>query len=112
MPGFNGTGPMGEGPMTGGGRGYCAGSSAKPQPLYDRQGFGRGYGSGRGRGHGRGFRSRAGGNPGENFPRYNTPDQMNFADELSMLKAQTAEMKSALDSLLKRMGKNNPSPET
>jgi len=24
MPGFNGTGPRGEGPMTGGGRGYCA----------------------------------------------------------------------------------------
>ncbi len=24
MPGFDGTGPRGEGPMTGGGRGYCA----------------------------------------------------------------------------------------
>jgi len=24
MPGFNGTGPRGEGSMTGGGRGYCA----------------------------------------------------------------------------------------
>ena len=24
MPGFNGTGPRGEGPMTGGARGYCA----------------------------------------------------------------------------------------
>jgi hypothetical protein len=24
MPGFDGTGPMGVGPMTGGGRGYCA----------------------------------------------------------------------------------------
>ena len=24
MPGFNGTGPRGMGPMTGGGRGYCA----------------------------------------------------------------------------------------
>lgn len=24
MPGFDGTGPMGQGPMTGGGRGYCA----------------------------------------------------------------------------------------
>ena len=23
MPGFNGTGPMGQGPLTGGGRGYC-----------------------------------------------------------------------------------------
>jgi len=24
MPGFNGTGPMGQGPLTGGGRGFCA----------------------------------------------------------------------------------------
>jgi len=24
MPGFNGTGPLGMGPMTGGGRGFCA----------------------------------------------------------------------------------------
>jgi hypothetical protein len=24
MPGFNGTGPMGAGPMTGGGRGFCS----------------------------------------------------------------------------------------
>ncbi len=24
MPGFDGTGPMGQGSMTGGGRGYCA----------------------------------------------------------------------------------------
>jgi len=24
MPGFNGTGPMGMGPMTGGGRGFCS----------------------------------------------------------------------------------------
>ncbi len=24
MPGFNGTGPNGQGPMTGGGRGFCA----------------------------------------------------------------------------------------
>ena len=28
MPGFDGTGPCGRGPMTGGGRGYCA----VPQP--------------------------------------------------------------------------------
>ncbi|MFC1956809.1 DUF5320 domain-containing protein [Chloroflexota bacterium] len=28
MPGFDGTGPRGMGPMTGGGRGYCAVPSA------------------------------------------------------------------------------------
>ncbi len=39
MPGFNGTGPMGQGPMTGGGRGFCA------MPSY--RGYGPyGYGMG------------------------------------------------------------------
>ena len=52
MPGFDGTGPAGSGPMTGGGRGYCSSAS-----LYDfrrprlRQGTGFGYGRGRGYRH-------------------------------------------------------------
>ncbi len=47
MPGFDGTGPMGQGPMTGGGRGYCA----VPVPGDRWYGGGRGYGrGGRGRG--------------------------------------------------------------
>jgi alpha-D-ribose 1-methylphosphonate 5-triphosphate synthase subunit PhnI len=103
MPGFNGRGPMGAGPMTGGGRGFCTGSNVRTQPLYDRQGFDGGYGYGRGRGYGRGFR-RAGDYPTVNIPRYNTPNEMNFANELDLLKAQAAEMKSALDNILKRMG--------
>ncbi len=54
MPGFDGTGPMGQGPMTGGGGGYCAVPvrGAAPFGFYGR---GRGYG-GRGRGAGRGWR--------------------------------------------------------
>ena len=77
MPGFDGTGPMGQGPMTGGGRGFCAipnrayGPSGYgvrvPQSFYGRSfggpifGAGRGglpWGGGRGRvfGGGRGFR--------------------------------------------------------
>lgn len=73
MPGFDGTGPNGQGPMTGGGRGYCA------QPLqsgvpgqtgtlgffgrlrnlwpgvrpFGGRGGGRGMGRGMGRGRGR-----------------------------------------------------------
>jgi len=111
MPGFNGRGPVGAGPMTGGGRGFCTGSNVRTQTLYDQQGFDRGYGSGRGRGYGRGFR-RAGGYPTGNTPQYNTPNEINFADELSMLKAQTAEMKSVLDNILKRMGEVGKTPET
>ncbi len=51
MPGFDGTGPQGLGPMTGGARGYCA------QPVergwsrpFGRRFFGRGAGRGGGRG--------------------------------------------------------------
>ncbi len=73
MPGFDGTGPMGLGPMTGGGRGPCRfymgawGPWGRPYPGYGygwgypygwvgpRFGFGRGMGFGRGRGLGRGF---------------------------------------------------------
>ena len=38
MPGFDGTGPRGMGPMTGGGRGFCAGPWAVPWPRYTRMG--------------------------------------------------------------------------
>lgn len=60
MPGLDGTGPQGLGPMTGGGRGLCAADVAAPQavraPGYGRgQGFGRGMGRGRGMGSGRGM---------------------------------------------------------
>ena len=51
MPGYDGTGPRGTGPMTGGGRGYCAvpagGFAGRPR-------MGRAFG----RGGGRGWRNR------------------------------------------------------
>jgi len=40
MPGFDGTGPMGAGPMTGGGRGFCV----LPLGTGVRPGWGRGRG--------------------------------------------------------------------
>ncbi len=42
MPGLNGTGPMGEGPATGGGFGTCAGRTAAA--TLNRRGMGRGVG--------------------------------------------------------------------
>jgi len=66
MPGFDKTGPRGEGPMTGGGFGLCTGrvstdDVARMGRGYAR-GLGRGYGGGRGmawrhggRGYGRGM---------------------------------------------------------
>jgi len=50
MPGFDGTGPMGQGPMTGKGRGYCAVPLTGAGRPFVRRGF---YG----RGGGRGFRN-------------------------------------------------------
>ncbi len=52
MPGGNGSGPFGAGPMTGRAMGYCAGYSV---PGYMNSPMG---GMGRGRGRGRGFRNR------------------------------------------------------
>lgn len=49
MPGFDGTGPRGQGPMTGGGRGYCAVALNNAGRPFVRRGF---YGRG-----GRGFRN-------------------------------------------------------
>ncbi|MFP4258585.1 MAG: DUF5320 domain-containing protein, partial [Desulfovermiculus sp.] len=51
MPGGDRTGPMGMGPMTGRGAGFCAGMN---QPGALTAGFGRGRGFGRGFGRGRG----------------------------------------------------------
>ena len=54
MPGGNGTGPQGRGPLTGRGMGNCSGSNASNSASYGR-GFGFGAGRGGGRGGGRGF---------------------------------------------------------
>jgi hypothetical protein len=73
MPGFDGTGPAGQGPMTGGARGWCnPGQAVRPaarylgrptrvvgtgRPRWGRGLWARGMGQGRagGRGRGRGF---------------------------------------------------------
>ncbi|OGX17910.1 MAG: hypothetical protein A3K83_07960 [Omnitrophica WOR_2 bacterium RBG_13_44_8b] len=48
MPGFDGTGPMGMGPMTGGGRGFCVAPVSGIRPgAFGRRFFGRGGGRGR-----------------------------------------------------------------
>jgi hypothetical protein len=48
MPGFDGTGPRGQGPMTGWGRGYCAMSSSggMRRPFFGWGFWGRGGGRG------------------------------------------------------------------
>ena len=58
MPGFDKTGPAGQGPMTGRGMGNCvSGENGNVQRPMGR-GLGLGGGRGRGCGNGRGFRNR------------------------------------------------------
>ncbi|MBW1695763.1 MAG: DUF5320 domain-containing protein [Deltaproteobacteria bacterium] len=100
MPGFDGTGPRGEGPMTGGGRGYCNPAWAGYRPLYGRRfGYSRGY---RGRGFRRGF------GPGYGLgidyaPGYGMPYSLDSSKEVDMLKAEAEAMKNDLDEINKRI---------
>lgn len=59
MPGFDGTGPNGQGSMTGGGRGRCVtgvDTDAEERFGFGRRSGGRGMGLGRGLRFGRGLR--------------------------------------------------------
>ena len=68
MPGFDGTGPEGRGPLTGRGMGYCAVPTDEYEKIPKRRyGYGRRRrrrmrGRGRGFGHGYGWRHRHGWN--------------------------------------------------
>ena len=113
MPGFDGTGPGGGGPMTGGGRGFCN-PAGNPGYGYGR-GFGRGFrggrgaGAGWGRGYGRGFAQGGyppawGGSYGPNYnPNYNPNYGTNPEDELSMLKGDAEAVKKELDAINRRI---------
>ncbi len=115
MPGGDRTGPMGYGPLTGRGAGFCAGF---PVPGYMNPVPGRGFG-GRGRGRGRGWRygfyatglpgwQRAGmgwGYPAMN-PYYNPPaPQITKEQELEVLREQAESLGNALNDIEKRIQK-------
>jgi hypothetical protein len=108
MPGGNGTGPAGMGPMTGRGAGFCAGYAVPgyANPVGGRgygMGFGRGRGMGRGRGFGRGF-GRAG--TGYGMPAFGgAPFTPTVApqQELDSLKGQAEYLEDALDGIKKRI---------
>ncbi len=115
MPGFDRTGPMGAGPMTGGARGRCNPATAATVTAYAsgygygrglglRRGFRGGYdtGRGRGRGYGRGY---------ESYPPAAGPaDSMDVAGEVDMLKADADYMQKSLNAINKRIEelKNKP----
>lgn len=111
MPGFNGTGPMGAGPRTGGGFGYCTPNATIGVPA--PRGIGRGAGRAMGgRGLQRGFRGgRSGGRCGWGLPYYGGPGryfQHPAADEASLLRAEADELKARLDAVERRMAELDP----
>lgn len=113
MPGFNGTGPAGAGPLTGRGRGYCGTRFGKGDASRYRQGQ---------RGQGRGFRGRnrqacfrgAYGWQGE--PYQTGGAQFDESSRLNWLQRQADSLKQALDRTLQRIrdleeGNRDPSSE-
>ncbi|MGB5158773.1 DUF5320 domain-containing protein [Desulfobacterium sp. N47] len=99
MPGLNGSGPMGMGPMTGGARGLCN----TGQRFFGRGGNRSGLGNGFGMGRGRGYRNRNTGFFGrEGFAPVETgsyPLSYSKEQEVNFLKNQAADIKSELDAI-------------
>lgn len=129
MPFGDGTGPMGMGPLTGRGAGYCAGfpTAGAYNPYGGGYGYGRGFGFGYGRGFGRGFGRRrgfgpgfwAGGRPGWGWapgyipsyvqpypavpPYYPAGPVEDVADEAGILQEQAAYLKEELEAIEGRL---------
>lgn len=104
MPFGDGTGPLGMGPRTGRGAGFCAGFG---MPGYANRPFGFGWAAG---GRGRGWRHWywATGLPGWarapwGFGMYGAPRVLSEQEELDALKAQAAQMEQTLEQIRQRM---------
>ena len=108
MPGFDRTGPMGAGSMTGGARGRCNPAAVGINPAYAgnydygrgpalRRGFRGGFGPGQDRG--RGFGRMYGWYPPAEAP----VSPLDTANEIDMLKAEADYMKKSLETIYKRI---------
>ena len=108
MPGGDGTGPLGAGPMTGRAAGFCAGYGMPgyANPIAGR-GFGRGMGRGRGRGFGRGFgrgwQFSAPWAAAPGYGAYAPPPAPSAEQEAGTLKAQAEHLEAALGEIRKRL---------
>ena len=105
MPGYDGTGPAGSGPMSGWGHGNCSTSGA-----YGFRGTSRFFGSGSAHGRGRGFRNmywqtgrsrwaRRGPNPWDPYSRSVVSDK----SEIEMLEDEAEALKQDLDAIQERI---------
>jgi hypothetical protein len=89
MPRGDGTGPAGQGPMTGRGMGYCAGFNA---PGFMNPGFGRGFG------RGFGWRARA-----MQFAPIQQPVVMTEKQEKQLLEQELNALKEEMKEIEKRL---------
>lgn len=113
MPGYDGSGPMSGGPMTGGMRGYCNPAAAANRFSSFGAGFGNGRGLGQGYrgGMGRGMRYGAGRGFAGYPPVYAGPYMDNPVTELDGLKAQADSLQNSLDAISKRIAQLEKSTE-
>lgn len=109
MPGFDRSGPMGAGPMTGGGRGFCnPATTPGPRSFVGgyvggsriRCGLGRGRGWRRGLGRGSRFYSPAAG----------LDESVDTAGELAALRNEADYLKGSLDAVIRRIDELGKKP--
>ena len=107
MPRFDGTGPWGEGPMTGGRRGLCVSGRRAGTRMYGGRGYGRRMGLNQGRGYGTG-RSRGVGRCWWGSVCYDSPYWSTWSEnphpEIDSLKDQAQALRNELAEIEFRMG--------
>jgi len=112
MPGFNGTGPQGMGPKTGGGRGFCTPGTTNNYNTGTYRGIGRGgapWGGGRGRSWGGGQNRGMYGNTGNNaytappYGAYDPNPAQNTQQEIDFLKNQACTIEQELSQIKKKI---------
>lgn len=107
MPFGDQTGPLGQGPMTGRGKGYCKGNAA-PGGFNRAPGLGMGRGAGAGRGRQNRFR-------GAEINAVEMPAAAATADrrqEITELKSAIGDLVGTLDAIQKRLEALETSPKT
>ena len=109
MPGFDRSGPMGGGPMTGGGRGYCN-PATTPGPGAFVGGYAGGSRIRGGLGRGRGWRRGLG--RGYRFypPAAGLADSVDTAGELAALRNEADYLKGSLDAVARRIDELEKKP--
>jgi len=118
MPGGDRKGPLGQGPNTGRGAGYCTGNDRAGFESAPGRGGGRGIGGGLGRGLGRGrggpgrglgrgggigLRDGSGQGLGQGAGAGSTPQ----TDDLGVIRQTLGRLESAVASLIERLDKRN-----